>query len=77
VRTLEEVWRTPQQLDGALKLTDELLDPYAAEGTTKVRARKVIELFSKLQTKALWNFEQPKQTAPPDVGELCRALETA
>jgi hypothetical protein len=77
VRTLEEVWRTPQQLDGALKLTDELLDPYAAEGTTKVRARKVIELFSKLQTKALWNFEQPKQTAPPDVAELCRALETA
>ena len=74
MRTIEEVWRTPE---GALKLTDELLDPGAAEGATKVRAREVIDLFSKLQTKALWNFEQPKQTAPPDVGELCRALETA
>jgi len=77
VRTIEEVWRTPQQLDGALKLTDELLDPHAAEGATRDRARDVIDLFSKLQTKALWNFEQPKQTAPPDVAELCRALETA
>lgn len=77
VRTLEEILRTPQQLEGALKLTAELLDPDAAEGTTKARAREVIELFSKLQTKALWNFEQPKQTAPPDVGELCRALQTA
>jgi hypothetical protein len=74
VRTLEEVLRTP---DSALRLTEELLDPGAAEGDTKARAREVIELFSKLQRKALWNFEQPKQTAPPDVGELCRALQTA
>src|ERR1017187_4975031 len=57
VRTLEEVLRTP---DSALQLTAELLDPNAAEGDTKARARKVIVLFSKLQTKALWNFEQPK-----------------
>lgn len=77
VRTLEEVLRTPEQFENALKLTAELLDSDAAEGATKDRARKVIELFSKLQTKALWNFEQPKQTAPPDVGELCRALEPA
>jgi len=74
VRTLEEVLRTP---DRALKLTAQLLDPDAAEGATKARAREAIDLFSKLQRKALWNFEQPKQTAPPDVGELCRALKTA
>jgi hypothetical protein len=77
VRTLEEVLRTPQQFEDALKLTADLLDPDAAEDSTKVRAREAIELFSKLQTKALWNFEQPKQTAPPDVGELCRALRPA
>jgi len=74
VRTLEEVLKTP---DSVLKLTARLLDPGAAEGDTKDAAREVIELFSKLQRKALWNFEQPKQTAPPDVGELCRALKTA
>jgi len=77
VRTLEEVLKTPQQFDAALRITAELLDPDAAEGERKARAREVIVLFSKLQTKALWNFEQPKQTAPPDVGELCRALKTA
>jgi hypothetical protein len=76
VRTLEEVLRTPEQFDDAVKLTAELLGT-DAEGEKKVRAKKVIELFSKLQKKALWNFEQPKQTAPPDAGELCRALETA
>jgi len=76
VRTLEEVLRTPEQFDQAVNLIAELLDADAAEGAKKTRAKKVIEIFSKLQKKALWNFEQPKQTAPPDAGELCRALET-
>jgi len=79
VRTLEEVWRTPQQINGALELTVELLG--SAGGTESKeatsRAKELIELFLKLQARALWNFEQPKQTAPPDVGELCRALKTA
>jgi hypothetical protein len=76
VRTLAEVWNT-QQVGDVLSLTAELLDPDATEDLTKVRAKEVIKLFSKLQMKALWNFEQPKQTAPPDAGELCRAFETA
>jgi hypothetical protein len=77
VRTLEEVLRTPQQFEDAIAVTADLLsDPGVIEDETKVKAKKVIELFSKLQTKALWNFEQPKQTAPPDIGELCKALET-
>lgn len=76
VRTLAEVWNT-QRVDEVLTLTAELLDPDATEGATKVGATRVIELFSRLQTKALWNFEQPKQTAPPDAGELCRAFKTA
>ncbi len=77
VRTVEELLRTPEQFDDAVNLTAELLDADAAEDVKKVQAKKVIELFSRLQKKALWNFEQPKQTAPPDAGELCRALETA
>jgi hypothetical protein len=77
VRTLEEVWKTPQ-LDDAVELTTEILSNAAdAEAEKKAKAKRVIELFLKLQAKALWNFEQPKQTAPPDVGELCQALKTA
>jgi hypothetical protein len=75
VRTLEEVWIEPQ-LDDALKLTSDLLSDDVADDRA-AKAGRIIELFSKLQGKALWNFEQPKQTAPPDVGELCRALKTA
>jgi len=76
VRTLAEVWNA-HQVDEVLSLTAKLLDPDATGDATKVGAKRVIELFLKLQTKALWNFEQPKQTAPPDAGELCRAFETA
>jgi len=75
VRTLEEVWKTPQ-LDEALRLINDLLSN-AGEGDRGAVAKPVIELFSKLQVRALWHFEQPKQTAPPDVGELCKALKTA
>lgn len=75
VRTLEEVWKEPQ-LDEAVRLTSELLSN-AVLDDKPIKARRIIDLFSRLQTKALWNFEQPKETAPPDVGELCRALKTA
>jgi len=77
VRTLEEVWK-PQQIDDALGLTLELLHlggGTQAEGTAK--AQKLIGLFLKLQGRALWNFEQPRRTSPPDIGELCRPLKTA
>ncbi len=77
VRTLEEVWR-PQQIDDALGLTIELLGTEGSEeGAGTAKAKGLVELFLKLQARALWNFEQPKQTAPPDVGERCRALKTA
>jgi hypothetical protein len=77
LRTLEEVWR-PQQIDDALGLTLGLLrSKDGAEAEVTAKAQKLIELFSKLQARALWNFEQPKRTSPPDVGELCRALRTA
>jgi hypothetical protein len=77
VRTLEEVWK-PQQIDDALGLALELLRTGGgtqAGGTAQ--AQKLIDLFLKLQARALWNFEQPKRASPPDVAELCRALRTA
>jgi hypothetical protein len=77
VRTLEEVWK-PQQIDDALGLTLELLDiGGGTQAGATAQAQKLIGLFFKLQARALWNFELPKRTSPPDVGELCRALRTA
>jgi hypothetical protein len=74
VRTLEECWKTPDQ-KAAAQLTAAILLNQGDIGGSKADAQKVIELFARLQTKALWNFEQPKQTAPPDLGELCRNLK--
>ncbi len=70
VRTLEEAW-TPEQIDQAIKLTTELLEGTGADHGKGEKARELLALFSKLQTKALWNFEQPRPTPPPDLGELC------
>jgi hypothetical protein len=75
VRTLEEAWREPEELAEVINLTSDLLNNSGLVGEEQtVKARRLINLFSKLQAKALWNLEQPKQTAAPDVGELCRAL---
>jgi hypothetical protein len=77
VRTIEEAWK-PNGLSETLKLTAELVDSGAkGKPEQKRTARQLISLFSKLQTRALWNFEQPKQLMPPDLGDLCRALKTA
>jgi hypothetical protein len=76
VRTLEEAW-TPQQIDDAVRLTRELLEGGEEDHTKREKAEELRALFSKLQTKALWNFEQPRRTPPPDLGELCQALERA
>jgi hypothetical protein len=75
VRTLEEAWRTQPQLDDVINRTLDLLN--SPGGGDHAKASELIKDFSKLQARAFWNFEQPKQTAPPDVGELCRALNHA
>ena len=77
VKTLEEVWSEPQVND-ALDLMVALLRQEAgAEERAAANAQKLIELFLRLQARALWNFEQPKRTSLPDVGALCKALKTA
>ena len=74
VRTLEECWKTPQQIATVADLTAAVL---RNEDLTEQRAdaRKVIELFSTLQKKALWNFERPRHSAPTDLLELCRTFK--
>jgi len=72
VRTLEDCWKAPDQTR-AVDLTEALLQNQTDLEVAKDKARTIIALFSRLQTKALWNFEQPNQMAPPDLGDLCRA----
>jgi hypothetical protein len=74
VRTLETCWKKPDQ-DAAAEMTAALLQNRDDLEDDKAKARKVIELFSRLQTRALWNFEQPNQTPPPDLRESCRTLK--
>ena len=76
VRTLEEAW-TPQQIGDAIRLTKELLNDTEEDPAKRQKAGELLTLFSKLQTKALWNFEQPRRTPPPDLGELCQAPKRA
>jgi hypothetical protein len=76
VRTLEEVW-TPAQIAEAITLTAELLADGGGDDAKKAKAEELLTLFSKLQTRALWHFEQPRQTSPPDLREICKALKTA
>ena len=78
VCTLEEVWKTPEQIEEVVQVVAQLLDTTSgAEAGARERTKKLIDAFLKLQTKALWNFEQPTPSAPPDVGELCQALARA
>jgi hypothetical protein len=72
VRTLQEVW-DDAQLGTAVRLIKRLLAPSAKQQKLE-SAQRLIELFSKLQTKALWNFRQPRQALPRSFRELCRAL---
>jgi len=69
VRTLEEIWSGPEidKVIGLIKrLKDEPLKHRPAD------ARKLIELFSKLRAKALWNFEQSVRR-PVDLREPIHA----
>jgi hypothetical protein len=45
---------------------------YTREPKTKLVANKLIDLFSKLQNQALWNYEQPKPVSPKVMQRLCQ-----
>src|SRR5271166_4191753 len=62
LRTLEEVWKRKER-DKAKRMIQTILrDP--GNPRTKPAANNLIELFSKLQDQALWNFEQPRPVSP-------------
>jgi len=70
LRTLEEVWK-PVERDKAKQLILVILnDPEKPKA--KPAANRLIDLFSKLQDQALWNFEQPRPVSPNAMQRLCK-----
>lgn len=68
--TLNEVW-SQQDRDGAIKRIKKVLSSPANQ-KAKTAANELIDLFSKLQVQALWNFEQPRPVSPKAMQRLCR-----
>jgi hypothetical protein len=71
LRTLEEVWSSQERGD-AIKMIRLVLRGAPRDHKIKLIAEKLIDLFSKLQDQALWNFEQPKPVSPKVMQRLCQ-----
>jgi hypothetical protein len=70
LRTLDEVWK-PRDRANAKRIIEQIIrDP--AGSKAKPAADRLIDLFSRLQDQALWNFEQPRPVSPGDMQRLCR-----
>lgn len=70
LRTLEEVW-SPEVRADVVKKIEKVLSA-SGNQKTKTVANELIDLFSKLQVQALWNFEQPRPVSPKAIQRLCR-----
>jgi hypothetical protein len=70
LRTLEEVWSNDDRANAIKKIRRVLRAPNSP--ATKPVANELIDLFSKLQVQALWNFEQPRPVAPDVMQRLCK-----
>jgi hypothetical protein len=70
LRTLEEVWTAEDRASAIKKIRKVLSDPRNPK--TKPIANELIDLFSKLQVQALWNFEQPRPVSPKVMQRLCQ-----
>lgn len=73
VRTVQEVWGDAQ-LARAIRLIKGLLAASSSKAHKVKFAEELIDLFSRLQAKALWNFKQPTEVLPRSFGALCRVL---
>lgn len=70
LRTLEEVWKQGER-DRAKRMIQTILrEPENPKA--KSAANGLIDLFSKLQDQALWNFEQPRPVSPRAMQRLCK-----
>ena len=71
LRTLEEVWSSKERGE-AIRMIRIVLRGAPRDPKTRDLAEKLIELFSRLQDQALWNFEQPKPVSPKVMQRLCQ-----
>jgi hypothetical protein len=70
LRTLHEVWSKEDRTEAIKKIRRVLRAPESPK--TKPVANDLIDLFSKLQVQALWNFEQPRPVSPKIMQRLCK-----
>jgi len=70
LRTLQEVW-SKKERSQAIRMIQAILRA-PTDPKTKQVANRLIDLFSKLQNQALWNFEQPKPVSPKVMRRLCQ-----
>jgi hypothetical protein len=70
LRTLHEVWSKEDRTEAVKKIRRVLRSPESPK--TKPVANDLIDMFSKLQVQALWNFEQPRPVSPKVMQRLCK-----
>jgi hypothetical protein len=70
LRTLQEVW-SPEDVATAIEKLRRVLTA-SRNARTKAAANYLIDLFSRLQVQALWNFEQPRPVSPKVMQRLCQ-----
>jgi len=70
LRTLEEVWKPEERAKAKQMIQAILREPENPK--VKPAANDLINLFSKLQDQALWNFEQPRPVSPGAMQRLCK-----
>lgn len=70
LRTIDEVWSLRDRAN-AIRMVQAILRA-PTNPKTKPVANGLIDLFSKLQDQALWNFEQPKPVSTKVMQRLCR-----
>ena len=71
LRTLDEVWSRRDRANAIGMMRKILSSP--ENRRAKGIANELIDLFSKLQNQALWNFEQPKPVSPKVMQRLCQS----
>ena len=62
LKTLKEVW-TAADRDAAAGMIRDLLEPQKPAAAKKAEAERLLDLFSKLQNRALRHFQQPTKAA--------------
>jgi hypothetical protein len=70
LRTFEDVWSSEDRANAIKKIRRVLRAPESPRA--KPVANDLIDLFSKLQVQALWNFEQPRPVSPDVLQRLCK-----